>query len=111
MMMRMMMFLADDNDVEKAETEYSLRSDSFAWQAMFTVLDSYSSLTTMMIKIKKICSMVTATLIKIKIIWSVIFIYFNCTASKVIANTLRSQFFQVVLFVKPSCVEVGTRGS
>ena len=105
------MFSADDNDVEKAETEYSLRSDSFAWQAMFTVLDSYSSLTTMMIKIKKICSRVTATLIKIKIIWSVIFIYFNCTASKVIANTLRSQFFQVVLLVKPSCVEVGTRGS
>ena len=110
MMMRMMMFLADDNDVEKAETEYSLRSDSFAWQALFTVLDRCSSMTTMMIKI---CSMVTATLIKIKIkiIWSVIFIYFNCTASKVIANTLRSQFFQVVLFVKPSCVEVGTRGS
>ena len=107
------MFLADDNDVEKAETEYSLRSDSFAWQAMFTVLDSYSSLTTMMIKIKKICSMdmVTATLLKIKTIWSVIFIYFNCTASKVIANTLRPQFFQVALFVKPSCVEVGTRGS
>ena len=50
-MMRMKMFLADDNDVEKAETEYSLRSDSFAWQALFTVLDRCSSLTTMMTKI------------------------------------------------------------
>ena len=41
-MMGMMMFLADDNDAEKAETEYSLRSDSFAWQPLFTVLDSCS---------------------------------------------------------------------